>query len=68
MSDKTEALQALVDRYQEYQVWLADGNKVDDPSNDEDRADWLYDIADYVGEFVDTLPGMTRQLVEGIKA
>jgi hypothetical protein len=53
---QAEALADLVYEYQDYQDWLADDNKADDPGNDEDRADWLYDIADYVGILVDSFP------------
>ncbi len=51
-----QALEDLVFQYQDYEAWLAEDNKADNPDRDEERADWLYDIADYVREVVDSFP------------
>ena len=39
-----EVVEELIDKYEDYQEWLEEGDKADDPKWDEFRTDWAYEI------------------------
>ena len=49
-------VEELIDKYEDYQDWLEEGDKADDPKWDEFRTDWAYEIMDHVASLTAAFP------------